>query len=106
MGEFKFGDLVRYDLRASHGGDVEEAFVIGEPFYSENGSHIVLADHLEVGMPINAGHCTLVSAGHTDQCQAFLDRWRAKFPSWKLKADMTKVEIDAACMKAFGKTHP
>ncbi len=85
MPNIKFGDLVNYDLRRSHGGNIERAYVIGEPPYSNGGSHLMLADEAAVGMPINADHCALISSGHTEICARLLDRWNARFPDWKLK---------------------
>ena len=81
----KFGDYVSYDLRRSHGGDIEYAYVIGEPSYSENGSHLMLADEKFIGMPINEGNCLVVSSGHDELCQRLSDKWHKRFPDWKMK---------------------
>lgn len=81
----KFGDYVSYDLRRSHGGDIEYSYVIGEPSYSENGSHLMLATEKYIGMPINTGHCRVVSSGHEELCQRLSDRWHKRFPDWRLK---------------------
>lgn len=60
----KIGDLVEYDLRASHGGDLGQAYVIGHMAYAKDGSVVLLADEKGVGMPINVAHCKVLSTGH------------------------------------------
>jgi hypothetical protein len=65
----------------------------------------MLADENAFGMPIHSGLCTVISSGHDSLCMRFLERWREKFPKYKLKGDMTPEEVDAACIKEFGRTY-
>lgn len=83
-----FGDYVSYDLRASHGGTIGYAYVIGEMNYSEGGSHICLAGEKELGMPIHEAHCSVISSGHNDLCRSYRTRWHEKFTEqygWRFK---------------------
>lgn len=77
----KFGDLVEYDLRASHGGNLERAYVLGEMSYSKNGDVILLSDQGLVGMPINRRHCRLISGGHETICASLRAEYEHKWPS-------------------------
>jgi hypothetical protein len=71
----KIGDLVYCDLRASHGGDIYQGYVIGHHTLSRPDSEIViLADEKAWGMPVNVAHCTLVSSGHDEIAQRLRER--------------------------------
>lgn len=76
----KYGDFVEYDLRESHGGDIEQSYVIGEMKYSDDWSHVLLAcPKYRAGMPIHSGHCKVLSSGHEAICEplrgAYLKAW-------------------------------
>lgn len=76
----RYGDLVEYDLRESHGGNVEQSYVIGEMTYSDDRSHVLLAcPKYPHGMPIHSGHCNILSSGHEAICAplraAYLKDW-------------------------------
>lgn len=76
----KFGDLVEYDLRASHGGKIERAYVLGEMGYSEAGSHLLLGNPGVLGMPIHSGHCKLISGGHETVCESLRAEYERQWP--------------------------
>lgn len=80
----KLGDKIEYDLRASHGGEIGYGAVIGEPLYSENGSHVVLATAQAHGMPIHASHCKIVPGGNPEFATAWRERYERLYPG-KLK---------------------
>lgn len=79
MATVYYGDLIEYDLRASHGGKVERAYVIGEMSYSENGSHVLVANPGQLGMPIHTAHCKRIAGGLEDIAApiraAYLKQW-------------------------------
>ena len=76
----KFGDLIEYDLRASHGGKIEQAYVLVEMHYSEEGSHVLVGTEEFQGMPIHSGHCKVISRGHESICEPLRERYLAQFP--------------------------
>jgi hypothetical protein len=76
----KFGDLVEYDLRASHGGKIERAYVLGEMFYSDDGSHVLLGNPGQLGMPIHSGHCKVISSGHETICAPLRKEYERRWP--------------------------
>jgi len=75
-----FGDLVSYDLRASHGGKVEKAYVIGTMKYSDD--VVMLADEKGIGMPINVCHCRVVSSGHEELARRFRARYETELSKY------------------------
>lgn len=91
--ELRFGDYVSYDLRASRGGDIEHDYVLGHMNYSKLGGRFkkdrgvaLLGGPKHLGMPINAGHCTVVSRGHEAECKVWRDRYESQYPGklWPL----------------------
>ena len=60
--EIDFGDRVYWSIGPASAG---YAFVAGEMSYSEHGSHVLLVNEGEIGMPIHAGHCQRHSEGTT-----------------------------------------
>lgn len=75
------GDKVAVDLRASHGGGVDELFVIGEMKYStEHGRVWLLATETAIGMPVGAHALTVVSSGHSADCRRWRDRYESRYP--------------------------
>lgn len=88
----KFGDRVHYFI-PGHGTNGGYAYVAGEMKYSENGSHVLLVNDTEIGMPINAGHCTLQSSGHDELVAPLRDRYMERFPDALLRNEqLTKKE--------------
>lgn len=78
----KFGDVVEYDLRASHGGAIETAVCIGVPRYSRGYDDVLhLATGNHIGMPINACYCTAVGSD-VAAAERYRQRWVAKFPDF------------------------
>jgi len=75
----RFGDLVEYDLTASHGGQIEQATVIGEPGYSD-GTVVMLATEKAIGMPINVRHCRVIASGNESPAEELRARYAKKFP--------------------------
>lgn len=72
----RYGDLVEYQWGA---WPAERAYVFGEMSYSENGSHVIVANPGQIGMPLSSGHCRLISSGHETICDPiraqYLERW-------------------------------
>jgi hypothetical protein len=85
-GSAQFGDKIIYDLSDDRFPEVkpETSFVIGETLFSKDWSHVVVAHGPYIGMPINAGHCKIVSRGHEDECARLRQRYLDRFPG-KLK---------------------
>lgn len=81
----KFGDLVEYDLRESHGGEIERSYVLGEMSYSvtdEDGpSHVLLGCDKYDGMPIHTVHCKVISSGHEKECLPWRERYLTQWPT-------------------------
>jgi hypothetical protein len=85
--QLRFGDYVTYDLRASHGGEIEGDYVLGFMDYSHLGKQyktdrnvVLLGGPKHIGMPINIGHCTIVSRGHDAECMEWRKRYEDRFP--------------------------
>lgn len=77
----KFGDIVEYDLTASHGGQIEQASIIGEPHYSD-GDVVMLATENCIGMPINVGHCKVIATGNESHAEELRARYVSKHPGF------------------------
>lgn len=66
---------------------VDVMYVIGEPLYSEGGSHVVLADENAIGMPVNAAHCRPIACDCS--CATWMRaRYLKAFPG-KLKPEQS-----------------
>lgn len=74
-----FGDQVHYFI-PGHGSPGGYAYVAGEMTYSEGGSHVLLVNEHEIGMPIHAAHCQLASRGHQDTVRPWRERYAKIFP--------------------------
>jgi len=77
--EIGFGDRVHYFI-PGHGSSAGIAFVAGEMSYSEHGSHVLLVNENEIGMPIHAGHCQVFSRGHAETVAPLRDRYIKMYP--------------------------
>lgn len=75
--EIGFGDRVYWSLGPSSAG---YAYVAGEMSYSEHGSHVLLVNENEIGVPIHAGHCQVFSRGHAETVAPLRDRYIKMYP--------------------------
>ncbi len=67
----EFGDMVHYSLDGFEGVLV----CIGSPYYSPDGSVVVLADDKVHGMPINVVWCTVVGKYELDKTIALREKY-------------------------------
>lgn len=86
--QLRFGDYVTYDLRASHGGEIEGDYVLGFMDYSHLGKQyktdrnvVLLGGPKHIGMPINVGHCAIVSRGPTPNAWSGASATKTDFPA-------------------------
>jgi hypothetical protein len=79
--KLNFGDLVDCDLRASHGGDITRAYIIGFTTYGPD-TVAVIADGEWHGMAVNVGHLTRVSAGHDGKARKLRNRYDGLYPGF------------------------
>lgn len=75
----KIGDIVRYDLTASHGGEVETAICCGTMAYGDD--VVLLATESAIGMPINEGHCRVIIGRDVFAGGRYRNRYLQRFPA-------------------------
>lgn len=78
--EIGFGDQVYYFI-GGRGGSAGLAYVAGVMSYSDRGSHVLLVNENEIGMPIHAGHCQVSSRGHDEVVRPMRDRYVRRWPA-------------------------
>lgn len=63
------------------GGGLERSYVLGDMSYSSDQSRVILlCNPGEIGMPINAGHCRVISSGHDAICSILRASYEKRWP--------------------------